>query len=131
MLAKILDRFTRNPPLPPSLYSLLSCTIVILHSYSLNTQVMLILILINVQYLQNIFSFEKGWSGQNHCLSYSHHPIDKSPQANFTPPPLPLPLNTYWKTLGKGPSLLKFVCLFQVKFSFSIDNIFFQSSIKT
>ena len=38
-----------------------------------------------------------------------------------------LPLNTIWKTLVKGPSLLKFVCLFQVKFSFSIDYYELQS----
>ena len=91
---------------------------------------MLILTLISIQYLQNVaFSFEKGLTGQNHSLSESCHPID--------PPPLPprqishpLPVNTIWKTLGKGPSLLKLVCLFQVKFNFSID-IFFQSSIMT
>ena len=49
-----------------------SCTIFILTSYSLYTQVLrhivlctLILILIDVQYLQNVvFSFEKGLNGQ-------------------------------------------------------------------
>ena len=83
---------------------------------------MLILILINVQYLQNVvFSFEKGLSGQNHSLSDSYHPIEKSPKENF---PFPLLLDTIWKNLDKGPSLLKFVCLLQVKFNFSIDNIF-------
>ena len=41
---------------------------------------MLILILINVQYLQNVvFSFEKGLNGQNHSSSGSHHPTQKSP----------------------------------------------------
>ena len=34
---------------------------------------MLVLILINIQYLQNVvFSFEKGLSGQNHSLSDPH-----------------------------------------------------------
>ena len=43
-----------------------SCTVFILTSYSLYTQVMLIIILIDVQFLQNVvFSFEKGANGQN------------------------------------------------------------------
>ena len=34
---------------------------------------MLILILIDVQYLENVvFSFEKDWAGQNHSSSVSH-----------------------------------------------------------
>ena len=42
-------------------------------------QVMLVLILIDVQYLQNVvFSFEKGWNDQNHSWSDSQHPIKKS-----------------------------------------------------
>ena len=32
---------------------------------------------------------------------------------------------------GKGQSLIRFVCFFQVKFNFSITTIFFQSSIMT
>ena len=80
---------------------------------------MLILILINVQYLHNVvFSFEKSLSGQNHSFSDSQHSPGKFP--------IPLPLNTIWKTLDKGPSLLKFACLFQIKFNFSIENIFFR-----
>ena len=83
---------------PPTECSHCSCTIFILPSYSLYTQVMLILILINVQYLQNVvFSFEKGSSGQNHSLSDSHQPVEKSHQVNF---PSLLPLTTIWKTLG-------------------------------
>ena len=71
---------------------------------------MLLFILINVQYLQNVvFSFEKGLSGQNHSLSDSHHLIEKFSQVNF---PSAQPLNAISKTLGKGQSLLKFVCLF-------------------
>ena len=50
-----------------------------LTSYSLYTQVILILILIDVQYLQNVdFSFEKGLNGQNYSSSDSQHPIKKS-----------------------------------------------------
>ena len=38
-------------------------------------QVMLILILLNAHYFQNVvFSFEKGSNGQNNLLSDSHHP---------------------------------------------------------
>ena len=44
------------------------------------TQVWLILILISVQYLQNVvFGFEKGSIGQNSSSSDSHHPIKKCP----------------------------------------------------
>ena len=50
----------------------------ILTSYSLFTQVVTILILIDVQYLQNVvFSFEKGSKGQSHSSSDSQHPIKK------------------------------------------------------
>ena len=43
-----------------------SCTIFILTSYFLYTQVMLLLILTDVQYLQKVvFSFEQGLNGQN------------------------------------------------------------------
>ena len=42
-------------------------------------------------------------------------------QVNFS---FPLPLNAIWKTLDKGPSLFTFVCFFQVKFNFSIENVF-------
>ena len=49
-------------------------TIFILTSYSLYTQVVLILILINVQYWQNVaFNFEISSSGQIHSASGSHH----------------------------------------------------------
>ena len=44
---------------------------------------------------------------------------------------IPLPLNAIWEILDKGPRFLKFVCLFQVKFNFSIENVFFQSSVMT
>ena len=49
---------------------------------------MLILILINVQYLQNsAFSLEKNLNGQNYSLSDPHHSIEKFTQGNFLPPP--------------------------------------------
>ena len=45
---------------------------------------MLILIIIDVQYLQNVvFSFEKVLSGQNHSFSGSHHWKKKSLSAKF------------------------------------------------
>ena len=68
---------------------------------------MLISILIDVQYLQNIvFSFEGGSNGQNQSSSGSHHLIKKFPsQQHFWFPPVggipPLPFNTFknpkWK----------------------------------
>ena len=58
-----------------------SCTIFCLSSYSFETQVMLILILIDVQYSQNaVFSYEKFSNRQNHSSSGSHHLVKKSPQ---------------------------------------------------
>ena len=45
-------------------------------TYSLNTKVMLILVLIDVQYLQNVgFCIEKDSDAHNHFLSDSHHLI--------------------------------------------------------
>ena len=67
-----------------------SCTIFVLISYSFDTQVVLILILIDVQYLRNVvFSFEKGLIQQNHCSSVSHHPLTHPP-SNISYPPHPL-----------------------------------------
>ena len=41
---------------------------------------MLILVLIDIQYMQNVvFSFEKGSNGQNHSSSDSHHPTTHTP----------------------------------------------------
>ena len=75
-----------------------SCTIFVLISCSLYTQVMLILIL-----NEAVFSFEKGSNGQNHSCSFSHHPVKKfsllvkymiscpsggMPTYPLTPPPL-------------------------------------------
>ena len=76
-----------------------SCTIFILTSYSLYTQVMLILILINVQYLQNVvFGFEKSSNDQNHSSSSSCHPNKKISLAKL---PIPPPLNAIWKTVSR------------------------------
>ena len=51
---------------------------------------MLILLLIDVEYLPNVaFSFEKGSNGQNYSSSVSHHPIKK----------IPPPLNATWQTM--------------------------------
>ena len=56
-------------------------------------QIILTLILIDVQYVQNVvFSFEKSSNGQNHSLSDSDHPTKK-----FTPQNLPLP------QMGRSP----------------------------
>ena len=82
-----------------------SCTIFILTSYFLYTGVMLILILIDAQYLQNIvFSFEKGSNGQIDFSSGFHHPI-KNPPAKFPiPPPTPecyLENHGVYKKLGQ------------------------------
>ena len=61
-----------------------SCTIFVLISYPLDTQVMLIFILIYVLYSQKApFSFEKGSNGQNLSSSGSHHPVKRFPQQNF------------------------------------------------
>ena len=79
-------------------------------SYFLDTQVMLILVLIDVQYSQKaIFSFEKGMIGQN-ISSGSHHPVKKSPSkisdsfphwGESSPPPTLL--TAIWKTLWDHP----------------------------
>ena len=55
-------------------------------SYFLDTQVMLILVLIDVQYSQKaIFSFEKGMIGRNHSFSGSYCPV-KNPSNNSDSP---------------------------------------------
>ena len=71
-----------------------SCTIFILTLLSLYTQLMLILISIDAQFLQNVvFSFEKGSNSQNYCFSDSHHLIKGSCNKIWSPyhyPPPPL-----------------------------------------
>ena len=56
--------------------------------YSLDTQIMLVLILIDVQYSQKaVLSFEKGSNCQNHYSWGSLHPVNP-----LTPPPTPPPV---------------------------------------
>ena len=59
---------------------------------------MLILVLIDVQYIQNVgFSFEKDSNGQNHSWSDSNLSINLTlPIAKFR---ISLILNVIWKTL--------------------------------
>ena len=71
--------------------SLWCCTILILISSSLHTQVMLILILTVAQYLHFVFSFEKCTNGQNTTPHRLPPPNRKSPRS--------LPLETILKTL--------------------------------
>ena len=62
---------TLPTPIPPQKKSI---------SYSLDRQFILILILIDVQYLQKaIFNFEEGSDCQNPSSSGSLHPLKKSP----------------------------------------------------
>ena len=62
----------------------------------MDTQVMLILILIYVQYWQKaVLSFEKGSNRQNHSSSGSLHPVKHSPSKISDSPQ---PLNAIWKT---------------------------------
>ena len=77
-----------------------SCSIV-LTSYSLETQVMLILILINIQDSQKaVSSFEKGWNRQNHSSSTPLPPVKclilSTPLGKIYLLP---PLTIIWKTL--------------------------------
>ena len=60
---------------------------------------MLILILIDADYLQNVvFIFEKGSNGQNHFFSDSHKLIKIFPQPKFPiPPNAPYPLRLFGK----------------------------------
>ena len=75
-------------------------------SYSLDTQVILILNLIDVQYLQKgVFSFEKGSNCQNHFSSGSLHPVKRSRPSKISDSHLtgkgefPPCLTAIWKTL--------------------------------
>ena len=71
--------------------------------YSFGTQVILILVLIDIQYSQKaIFSFEEGSIDQNNSSSGSHHLIKKSSPAKYLICPLEIPplITTIWKTMG-------------------------------
>ena len=81
----------------------------LLISYSLDTQVMLIFILIHVQYSQKaVSSFVKGLNRQNHSSSGLLHLVKKLPPVKFPIPPNPL-------TLFRRPQYIKlyvpFLCM--------------------
>ena len=58
-----------------------SCSIIFLISCSFETQIMLILILVDIQYSENAgLNFKKFSNRQNHSSSGSHHLMKKSPQ---------------------------------------------------
>ena len=70
---------------------------------------MLILALINAQYLQSVvFTFEKSSNGQNCSSSDSQYPVKNSPQAKFLISPLlkesPHPLTLFEKPWYEGIS---------------------------
>ena len=66
-----------------------SCSILVLISYYLDTYVMVILILIDVQHSQKAaFSFEKVLNRQNHFSSGSLHLAKNPSQQNFRPRPI-------------------------------------------
>ena len=78
----------------PFCFNFILVYLFVLTSYSLYTQIMLSLILVDVEYLQNVvFSFEKALNGQNHLSPDSH---ENPPQAEFRFPP---PVKTIWKPL--------------------------------
>ena len=67
---------------------------------------MLVLILIDVQYLQKaVFSFGKGSYGQNYFSSGSQNPPIKPPHKIFCPPPPPPPTLTPLTYLENPASL--------------------------
>ena len=78
---------------------------------------MLLLILIDVQYLQNaIFSFEIGLNCQNHSSSDSFHPEKKIPPSNIS------------DSLPLGPSInwaLQFLKNETKTFLFTLDEGFY------
>ena len=95
------QKFAHSPPSPPNFYSLptksqcyptknkndiFSCshcssTNFVLISCSFETQVMLMLISIDVQYSQNaVFCFEQFSNRQNYSSPGSHHLVKKFPQ---------------------------------------------------
>ena len=103
----------------------------ILTSYSLYTQVMPSLILINVQYLQNVvFSFENFLNSQNHSSSDSHQLIKHSRSSKISHSPLvgdsTLPLNPNWKALlYQTFTVITFSPYHQIYFAFLCNNVNF------
>ena len=86
-----------------------------MYHFCFDTQVMLILILIDVHCSQNaVFSFEKGSNSQNHFSSGSHHPVKILPPGWRNLPPHPL--TAIWKTLEEYITQHKpLVCSFKIR----------------
>ena len=62
---------------------------------------MLILILVDIQYLQSVvFGFKKGSDSQNHSRSDSHLPDRKLSDSKISYPPPPPSTQRYYKTLS-------------------------------
>ena len=103
-----------------------SCTIFVLISYSFDTQVTLILILMDVLHSQNaVFSFEKGFNCQNNSSSSSHYPVKNPPIAKFQIT-LPTIIGTFHYTFWM-PSFSFCVFVFHVftqkqNYSFLVQN---------
>ena len=69
---------------------------------------MLILILVDVQYLQSVvFGFKKGSDSQNHSRSDSHLPDRKLSDSKISYPPPPPSTQRYYKTLSNVRSPIK------------------------
>ena len=130
----VLHKFSCYNPLKTSFLAAFCIHYTCTNIYSLYTQFMLILILIDVHYLQNIvFNFEKCSNGQNHSSSSSHHHINKIPSSKISySSPLggvsPI-LNTIWKTpvrdikwyaLNHGSSAIRAIQFF-FQISFLVD----------
>ena len=93
---------------PPRIFFLIS--------YSLDTYVMLILILIDVRYLQKaVFSFQKGSNHQNYFSSGSPHTVKT--------PPCPLPPSK----ISNSPPLNKLLVLFGKPWSWKTRKSRFQT----
>ena len=69
---------------------------------------MLILILVDVQYLQSVvFGFKKGSDSQNHSRSDSHLPNRKLSDSKISYSPPPPSTQRYYKTLSNVRSPIK------------------------
>ena len=87
-----------NKKIKTSFLAVVIASVPFLISYSFETQIMLILILIDVQYPQNaVFNFEKFSSCQNHSSSAFHQLVKKSPPVVFT---------TFWHKVRETPKTL-------------------------
>ena len=102
LIPPYLEKFSPGRLKKTNKNSIFSCShcsfsIFVLISYSLNTQVMFIFILIDAQYSQKaVFSFEKGSNRENHSSSGSLHPVKKFTLVTFLIPPQPF--IAIWKT---------------------------------